>query len=280
MGWFAVVVACGGKSGSDDGFEFFTTDPIQEDTDSFTTTPTEPGTTDTEVPGAPDIRQLTTDVAQITEGESVRVTALVSDPNGVGDVTGGELLAEDGSSYGSFAETEVGTYELIVSWSELDTADPIEFTGTATREMLARFTDRAGLTSQALVSVDLRCEHDAACGGSCVDLTTDPDHCGGCGDTCADVPNVFDATCSASRCMVMTTCDTPTAAEDCTDVCAASGYGPCDDVVLTGSSIVATGIADTESGTCQTAQYALTSCTAAIQTQVGGPTSAVCFCRE
>lgn len=145
------------------------------------------GTCVTPDDGDPSPRILTfaTNVARLTEGETLRFTAIVSDPDGAGDILGGTLLDPGGATYGSFlASGQPGSYSLDLAWAELHQVAAIQFDAEASRVFVARFFDAAGNTAETTASVTLHCDGDAACGGSCADLSTSADHCGTCGNTC------------------------------------------------------------------------------------------------
>lgn len=181
----------------------------------------------TETQSPPRILSVSANVAEITQGESVRITAIVTDPDGIDDVIGGELGDPTGASYGAFATgAQEGAYEIQVSWDDLDAVDPITFDdGYLARTLLVRFYDVAGSSVEEAVEISLVCRQGAACDGVCRSLDDDPQNCGQCGRRCEDqdAPDAhIDATCSAGSCLVATSCvssGTPT----CNDVCADAG---------------------------------------------------------
>jgi hypothetical protein len=171
-------------------------------------------------PGGPKILDLATDVAILTEGQSVTFTATVTDADGTGDLVGGTLKRPDGgATYGAFVQTGGGTFTLTVSWEKLHQVSAIEFTADQKRSFRAVFTDVAGHEGFRDVDVQLTCPTDEACAGHCVDLQSDPDNCGTCGHSCAGACTTGICAAAFSRCA--------SAAEaSCDAVCTATG-GTC-----------------------------------------------------
>src|SRR5262245_1965863 len=66
----------------------------------------------------PVILSLTTNVSDITQGESIRIVAVVAEPSGLQNLVGGTLTTPDGSkAYSGFVAANQGTYNLDLSWS-------------------------------------------------------------------------------------------------------------------------------------------------------------------
>ncbi|HND32644.1 MAG TPA: hypothetical protein PLA94_21760 [Myxococcota bacterium] len=173
----------------------------------------------------PEILDFSANSARVTEGDRLVFTVMVTDPDGLDDVVGGSLESSGGASYGSFEATGNGSYELSLDWSELDTVQDVEFQDEEDRSFTARFYDSGGKEATAKATVTLYCDEGGACAGRCVDLRSDPDHCGVCGNSCAafDAGNYsFSATCEAGSCLAPSDCVTDLE-QNCTTVCAASG---------------------------------------------------------
>lgn len=137
--------------------------------------------------GGPIIVSFQTNVSQLTEGESVTFTVVLTDPDGVDDIIGGTLSSADGSiGYGPFVVAgPPGTYSIELSWAEIHQAEPIEFEGTATgRTFRAEFFDQATHETSKDVDLELHCDGLAACDGVCTDLMSEPQHCGACARVC------------------------------------------------------------------------------------------------
>lgn len=133
----------------------------------------------------PRILSLSANVTTLRSHQTLIVSAVVSDPDGIDDLIGGTLSDPDsGATYGAFqTSASEGAYSLSLSWAELDTVRGIDAPASGVRRVfLARFFDEAGNASQEQLEVLLRCELDthAACSGTCVNLETNDQHCGRC----------------------------------------------------------------------------------------------------
>lgn len=156
-------------------------------TDTGTPEPTATATT-SEASG-PQFISLQTSAAKITAGETVTITALVTDPDGLDDIVGGTLSNTDGTiAYGPFvAAGQPGTYSIDLTWDALQQAEPIEFVGMdLTRSFRAEFVDLAVHSATKTVDIALTCSTGSACDGVCIDTATDAAHCGACGVVCQD----------------------------------------------------------------------------------------------
>jgi hypothetical protein len=136
-------------------------------------------------PRGPNIITFNTNSLDITQGESVVFSAVVTDPDGIDDVIGGTLLdVASGLSYGSFATAAAeGAYTLTVPWSEMHRLASINFTAAITRTFRAEFFDAGGNRATRDVTLTLTCDGIAACSGVCTDLST-TENCGSCGNVC------------------------------------------------------------------------------------------------
>ena len=92
------------------------------------------GVTGGSEPGGPEIINLTTNVNSIGPGEILTVSVIVTDPDGIDDVIGGQLLTTDGSAvFGTFGtQAQEGAYSVSVTYEEVlnvhgsDLAHPTE----------------------------------------------------------------------------------------------------------------------------------------------------------
>ncbi|APR80646.1 Hypothetical protein A7982_05993 [Minicystis rosea] len=151
---------------------------------------------------APVILTLGTNVTSITQGESLTVSAIVTDPDGIDDVIGGNLSDENNSVYGAFATTgQEGAYQMIVSWAQFQQVQKIEFAQgeSSQRTLVATFFDQGGHSVQKSVDVTLACKGNGACDGVCKDMSADAKNCGTCANACA-----VGATCAQSTCSCQT----------------------------------------------------------------------------
>lgn len=124
--------------------------------------------------------------SSLSEGQAMRIVALVTDPLGIDALISGELLLGP-ISLGAFATgAREGAYEISISLQELQDARAIEFTygGTEDRGLTARFVDQAGHDAARDLTLTLTRNAEAACNGACVDTVSDPNSCGACGGVC------------------------------------------------------------------------------------------------
>lgn len=145
------------------------------------------GETTTSVDGAPYFISFSTNVGQITEGESVIFTAILSDPDGFDDIAGGSLFTEDGAfSYGPFVSAgQEGTYSISVSWEAMDQVASIQFENfDLDRVFRAEFFDKDGKKVAEETTITLHCEGGGSCNGECKSLQSDSENCGACGKLC------------------------------------------------------------------------------------------------
>ena len=140
---------------------------------------------------SPKILSLHTNISSMTSSDMLVISAVVTDPDGIDDVIGGNLETPDGiAAYGAFAtDASEGAYSISLTWDSLNTVAPIDTDagGSESRTLRATFFDVEGNTVWRDVSVTLGCggATRAACSGTCEDLTS-MQSCGECGHTCSD----------------------------------------------------------------------------------------------
>jgi len=146
-------------------------------------------------PGGPSIDMLFLDKDVISDSDVVRVTAFVSDPDGLEDIVGGALLSETGDKlYGPFIQVAGGTYEIVLSWAEIHEIEPLDFAGELTRNLVVRFSDNDGHEGAQVASLGFACENGGVCDGVCTDFTSTV-NCQGCGNICD-----YDLSCGTQGC--------------------------------------------------------------------------------
>lgn len=175
-------------------------------------------------PSGPRILSFSTNVAQLTEEETVRFSAVLTDPDGVEDLIGGELRSGS-TTLATFATSaQEGAYTLALSWDELGQALAFEFDDEQSLEFTGVFFDAAGHETTATTQLRLHCDGLNACSGRCLDRTTSADHCGACGNACAPIAQ-GEAVCYQGECLKASECfergELPV--HNCTEICAASG---------------------------------------------------------
>ena len=142
---------------------------------------------------APKILSLHTNVSAMTPADTLVISVVVTDPQGIDDVIGGDLLTPDGvAAYGSFAtDANEGAYSITLSWSAMNTIVAVNAAAGATesRTLRAEFYDVEGNTTWHDVTIMLGCGGTkAACDGACEDLTS-RDSCASCGHVCDPAEN-------------------------------------------------------------------------------------------
>lgn len=183
-------------------------------------------------PSGPLILRFNTDVFDLSEGETVTFSAVVTDPDGIEDLIGGTL--DDpvtGRSYGSFStSSSEGAYGLTLTWEQIHRTRLIEFTEDTPRTFEAVFFDVSGSDATARLDITLTCDGDFACDGACLPAGT-TDNCTACDDVCAE-----GALCGAVGCE----CDVDEEVCDgvCTSITTTADCGACDNVCAPGGSCV------------------------------------------
>lgn len=156
-------------------------------------------------PAAPKILSLRSNVAMLFPDVTLQVTANVTDPDGITDLIGGQLIDPDtGAAYGPFASQSTGgAYGLSLSWDQIAAVRPLTGTG---RKFRAEFFDAAGHSSYQELKVMPACRDSkqAVCDSRCINLDT-AQNCGACGKVCAAVTHGV-GICQTGSCDVA--CDT------------------------------------------------------------------------
>lgn len=136
---------------------------------------------------APRIIDLSINTTTATPSTLLVISAIVTDPDGIDDLIGGTLKSPTGASYGSFQTSAAeGSYQLNLTWNQLNAVQSIVFEQPLNRELVAEFYDQTGNKVQRSLSITIACESssEAACSpGVCTDLLTSKEHCGSCNNT-------------------------------------------------------------------------------------------------
>lgn len=169
-------------------------------------------------PGAPQILRFNTNIDRLTEGEDVVFSAVVTDPDGIDDLIGGQLENERGASYGAFQTAAgEGAYQLRLSWADMHRVEPINFDLRADRAFIARFFDQGGAEVTGRVTLALHCDGRPACDGECARANDiqcvcsgleQGSHCNGtewivCGPTPDETGVVFDCANVNGECLAI-----------------------------------------------------------------------------
>ena len=158
---------------------------------------------------APVIVELTASKTRLTRGQILEVTAIVTDPQGFGDIGGGRLFSEQGKLYGAFIGSG-GTFKAALSWTAIQDIEATSFEMEQGIPVRAEFFDAAlNKTSQTFM-LTLHCDGSPACKGVCGeslcgevcktknDFSEDDVNCGACGVSCASGALCVEASCECS----------------------------------------------------------------------------------
>ena len=157
-----LALACTGVGGSKDAADDSTPSEADADADADA----DPGPVD------PIILSFTTNTSELDPTDTVSFSVIVSDPQGIDDLIGGQLIDPGGSTYGTFSTaSEEGAYSLSLGWSRVNTVRTIEFEAGSSenRTFRAQFYDAEGNSATDDLSVRLSCARsdDGACGNVC-----------------------------------------------------------------------------------------------------------------
>jgi hypothetical protein len=160
---------------------------------------------------APNILSLNANTTTLNAGSNLVVTAVVTDPNGIDDLIGGQLEASTGGSYGAFSTSAAeGSYTITLTWDALNTVRPINAAAAGTAlDFKAVFYDVAGLRSERSLRVTVRCDASSGrglCEGECTDLAGDKYNCGSCNKWCQDETSFQSLSAAISEDCFQSTC--------------------------------------------------------------------------
>ncbi len=185
---------CSGGSGP--GPDTSSPDTSAPDTSSPDTSAPDTSSPDTSSPSnqGPNILSLNANTTTLNAGSILVVTAVVTDPNGIDDLIGGQLEASTGGSYGAFSTAAAeGSYTITLTWDALNTVRSIDAPVTGTPlDFKAVFYDVAGARTERTLRVTVRCDAtntQGVCDGECTDLRNDGWNCGACNKQCQDEPS-------------------------------------------------------------------------------------------
>jgi hypothetical protein len=168
------------------------------------------------MPGAPRILSFGTSTTMLlSEEETLTITAVLTDPDGIEDLVGGSLLdADSGATYGAFATSaEEGAYEMSLDMQRIYEVARVEsiWPTSETVRFRARFFDQAGNEVTAEASVSVLCaapadfvrgecrwlgESYTTSGGGCTHFVPNRSLDATCSEVCAALD---DPPCSAAR---------------------------------------------------------------------------------
>jgi hypothetical protein len=144
-----------------------------------------------EDPRGPRFLTFSSNSTELLDGQPLTVTAVLTDPDGVDDLIGGTLLdPATGASYGAFeTSASEGSYQLTLTWPQLDAVSPIDGSlgDPMHRTLRAQFFDTAGHQTSRDLEIGLGCASASgiACSTGCADAYG-TNSCGACGNRCTD----------------------------------------------------------------------------------------------
>jgi hypothetical protein len=175
---------------------------------------------------SPEITIVSEDVV-VSEGEPATIEVLVDHERSPRWITEG-FVTFGVQDIATFERQEDNRWTATIDWQMFNEPAPLTFTGTPSREIELTFRARREQEATATLEVLLRCPTGAACGGSCVDLTSDEQNCGQCGNVCQ-------TECLEARCQL---CLPTTGLPDGTtidELCELNGRGLCQATTFAGT---------------------------------------------
>ena len=153
----------------------------------------------------PIILSLSTNSQALSELDTLVITAVVSDPDGIDDVIGGRLIDKDtGGTYGSFTSSaQEGSYQISLTLDQILVVHRARGE-TVSVTFVAEFFDQGGHTARGEVQVEYHCSEEGywLCGGdtACEDVQFSSSRCGDCDTHCSgDFPACLLGQCVYSR---------------------------------------------------------------------------------
>ncbi len=127
--------------------------------------------------------QSFTQSAPLTDHNIITLSATVTDPDGVGDLSGGALTAGPANTNVGAFSGAVGQYTFTLTWASLPASALTFGTNGGTIALTAHFYDHSSGQGTATLMLALSCSGSglSACSGACVDLKTSVTNCGQCG---------------------------------------------------------------------------------------------------
>jgi hypothetical protein len=138
----------------------------------------------------PEILVLAANTTQLHVDETLLLTVVATDADGIDDLIGGVVLAPGGASYGALVTSgQEGSYELALTWAQLGAVEPIDADQSGQlRTFVVTLFDASSAEATGTVDVTLSCGDPdlGVCSGDCTNFDTSSAHCGTCGFDCAD----------------------------------------------------------------------------------------------
>lgn len=118
----------------------------------------------------PRILAFTTDLPELTEGDTATLTLSVIGPAGVDDPVSAQVFSDDGAPLAVFAWAAPRLYTARLGWAALHRQRALTFLTGEARTLVARLRDDAGHTDEAPLDVALSCGGVGACDGACTSV--------------------------------------------------------------------------------------------------------------
>lgn len=131
---------------------------IPGDDPTVTLTGTGTGTGTETGGGVPTIVSLSVNAGTIGPGDTLEVSAIVTDPDGIDDLIGGQLVVGDGLTLGTFqTAAQEGAYGISLTFTDLLAVSGLQTSSTTDLVLTAEFFDQSGSSSSESVGVGLSC---------------------------------------------------------------------------------------------------------------------------
>ena len=133
--------------------------------------------------GSPQIVSATTDISTLSTDNVVTITVVATDPDGLADLAGGNVVHPGGGTYGALeAGSTAGSFSLALVWTKVNSVSPINTEGTkaAPRTLEIQIFDREGNRATTTLTIMLHCSavFSTACAGNCSNINNNDFDCG------------------------------------------------------------------------------------------------------
>jgi hypothetical protein len=132
---------------------------------------------------SPQIVSATTDIPTLSTDNVVTITVVATDPDGLADLAGGNVVHPGGGTYGSLQpNSTAGSFSLALDWPQVNSVSPITTQGTAAapRTFEIQIFDQAGNRATTTLIIKLHCSgvFSTACAGNCSSFYSNDFDCG------------------------------------------------------------------------------------------------------
>ncbi len=113
------------------------------------------------VPGGPEVLSFDVTPRELGPAMSATFTAMVTDPDGLGDIVGGQLEQGE-ATFGALSQVSMGTYTITLTHEQLVAMMPV-VSSPETRSFVVKFTDTTSRVGTRAVDLQLMAECDSEC---------------------------------------------------------------------------------------------------------------------